>query len=468
MSRAETLAITLADRVVKFRGHHLALSKRFFELYCLLAIARLKSPQSDEGFVETEQIALLPSWGKNSLLSVGKQIRRHIQRKGGATPIESQQKVYGPFRLKVAPGQIRLDVELSRMESFLGSASRISGLKDDDQKRFYRFVEHFWRADRAFNDGKLKKALDHYQRAAEAAALPHHQVMALCSAARTLERQGNYDEALKLHSRAAGALKHTTEDHDWSEAKACATAAWIHWRKHRLNQAEQFYRKALTLVARKRDHQLLGEIYNGLGLLCKERGQYGEGLRFYQQALEACVLAEDYYGIQSAYFNIGRVHSMLGDQSWNAGHTRLSKDRYGMAVEWIRQCIALCQHLAIADDISDAEILLSHLYRRLGQIKRAWEAAIAANEIAIRAGNQRCIALSYRALAGVHILRGEADAVRAAIENCKKQVGQEFLVFLREEDILTRLQVPTTMDPRVSKSVRQSRAVPDEKLSRNS
>ncbi len=135
---------------------------------------------------------------------------------------------------------------------------------------------------------------------------------------------------------------------------------------------------------------------------------------------------------------------MLGDERWKAGRKELANDHYARAVDWICQCIALCQHLAIADDISDAEILLSHLYRRLGQVEKARKAAIAANEIALRAGNQRCIALSYRQLAGVHILRGETDQVISAIENCKKKVKPEFLAFLREDDILMRLQASLT------------------------
>ena len=117
MPKSLFLFINLSDHQVCWGNCRLALSKRFYQLYCRLAVARLKSVAVDKGFVDLEEIARLPLWGKNTLMSVGKQINRHIakMRNAGIALIEGQQKVKGPFRLGVLPAQIRLDMPIEKL-----------------------------------------------------------------------------------------------------------------------------------------------------------------------------------------------------------------------------------------------------------------------------------------------------------------------------------------------------------------
>ena len=86
-------------------GYAYPLTKRFRYLYYYLALRRLEDPMGRGGYVLPEEVLMLPSWGKNNVVSVGKQIRRHKLEmdKVGRNIIDAQQKIYGPFRLR-SPG----------------------------------------------------------------------------------------------------------------------------------------------------------------------------------------------------------------------------------------------------------------------------------------------------------------------------------------------------------------------------
>src|SRR5580658_8443890 len=111
-ARTPLLSIKFLDRQINLKGKPLRLTKRFFNLYCYLAAMRIEDPAANGGFVDCEQIRRLPDWTRNDRLSAGKQISRHVLRMKalGKNMIEAEQRVGGPFRLRVIPSRIRLDV----------------------------------------------------------------------------------------------------------------------------------------------------------------------------------------------------------------------------------------------------------------------------------------------------------------------------------------------------------------------
>lgn len=453
--RGANLSIRLKDRQVRFDGRDVVLSRRFFELYCLLALQRRTAPTKQGGFVDPEQIVQLPSWTKNSVLSVGKQIRRQMQKtqRQGLNLIEAQQKVKGPFRLSLPANRVHLDVTDDKLISSLGLSRSVSRLSATDQGRFYDFADRAWRADLALNDGKLARAKEYWRLASEIAVLPHHRILAVSNLVRILERLGDYEEALRVFKDCLGSLRKVKEDVDWAEAKLLVAGAWLHRRTGNRPQAEKMFRKALAIAKGHREHRLLGDIYNGLGLLHQDRGQWHEALRLYDAGLESFVLAGASYGMQGIYYNIGRTYGLLGNQFWDAGYKEQARDYYRLAVGWVQQCMTLAQRLEIADDTSDDNVFLAYLYRKLGKLQRAVEAASQANRNAERAGNQRCMALSYNQMAKAYALRGETDQVMAILKECKEKVRRRFMRLVDEGEILEILSQRT-------KGQRTERATP--------
>jgi hypothetical protein len=106
---------------------------------------------------------------------------------------------------------------------------------------------------------------------------------------------------------------------------------------------------------------------------------------------------------------------------------------------WIKQCMSLCARLAIADDVSDDRILLSHVHRRLGNSVLALKAATEARDNSVRAGNERCIALACREIAIAYIDRGDERQALEAVEECERTVGLKSLRFLRKADLMRRI-----------------------------
>jgi tetratricopeptide (TPR) repeat protein len=442
---SSTTGLTLhtTNLEVRYRGKSVPVSSKEFDLYCLLAITRLEN--TNEGYVAVDQIAQLPSWQKNKIESIGKQIRRHtvlIQRAKGVDLIEAQQKVNGPFRLAVSPRAIRSKGGVDQLRNYLGLMPAIAALTESQLNNFYRFIVAMWRGTKAFNEGLLTEATSQYSQAAQRAVLGHHRISALVSLARAYDRIGNYDRAQSSLKEGLEILSRVRHDRDWASARVYGMVAWLHWRKGEIEDANRWYADAQQHLGTRRNYQLGGSIYNGMGLIAKERDQLSQAATLYHQALECGVLAEDYYSIQAAYFNIGRLHSLSGDRFWDGRHFRLAREQYRVALRWVRQCIFLCDQLVIADDASDDRILLAYLYRRLGRLEAAYVAAQEANKMAVRANNQRCIALSCHEMAAVHVKRGEKDQARSIVTSCKKTIKPQFLKHLRESEIFTK-DLPT-------------------------
>ena len=124
------LIISIKNRAIHANdGFAYPLTKQFFNLYVCLALERLEAKESNAGFVDINNIAELEYWERNKLLSIGKQIRRHILHMEGIgrNVIESVQKVNGPYRLMLAPSQIGLEENVNDLRNFLGTTTHYCG-----------------------------------------------------------------------------------------------------------------------------------------------------------------------------------------------------------------------------------------------------------------------------------------------------------------------------------------------------
>lgn len=386
------------------------LTKQFLYFYCYLVFSKLKDEKHMGGFVSTEEVISLPYWENNTLTSIGKQVRRHIvqMEKIGRNIIEAKQKIYGPFRLILPVDQIELDVTIPSLMEFL-NLIHVGRLDSDQEQRFYKYVEYMWEGDANFDDGLLKRALSLYKKAAKVALNPAQKITVNQKIGRTLGRLGNTDEALIVFWK----LLENKWLNEYERASTCTHYAWIEYRKGNLSKAEEFYYRALESSRGNKYFKVLGEIYNGLGLIRKEYGHYQESLTFYQRALECWSLVDYFYGIQAVYFNIGNLHRIWGDHT-SDNHPALKNSHYRNAKEWTLRCISLCQKIGIAYETSLDHILLSELFLKAGAPDKAIEYAKIANEMAIAAGNKNDIRYSYKALFEAYTAKGETALAKAA------------------------------------------------------
>jgi tetratricopeptide (TPR) repeat protein len=424
----EKIGIRLHDREVRIGACKLRLTPQFFDLYCYLALKRLEDEDKPGGFVETANIRGLRGWQRNDSLSIGKQIRRHIKdsEKNGVRAIEGVQKTAGPFRLIAERKQIRLDVALHVLKAYLGTLSVRQPLGSEQKQRLYQFVDRISRATIRTSDGMLDEALGLYREALGFALEPYQRTMALGNIARTLERQGEFQKALQTCKRSVLELRRAGVEKSWAAAACNVISAWVNLRVGDLSQAEHLFEKALELVRDSGHFQILGGVHNGFGVIAKRRGEYNEALAHYQQALEFWILAEYLYGIQSVYFNIGQLHHVWGKQLASAD-TRLALQRYAVAQTWMEQCIALCEAAGTGYDTNDAEVLLSSVYRKTGQLQKALATAETAKRIAADAGNRRCLFLAYRSLLKTHLLMENQDAVQHLMQEASAALDSEYV-----------------------------------------
>ncbi len=410
------LVVSMQDRqIFSDDGYTYDLKPQFLNLYLYLVLRRLDDHRKRGGFVDVEEILLLPHWERNTLESVGKQIRRHILQmaKEGRNIIEAQQKISGPFRISIPPDQIILDVPIVRLMEFL-DLRHISMLAPEKEEDFYSYVGCMWEGDAFFNKGKLKDALSQYKEAEEAAArsnLQELKIAALQKTGRTMERFGDLQIAEELYRDVlkSGALNES------AEAQTYVLLSLIKYREGNLKASEDFSYKALDLVRGKKQYKIMGGVFNCLGLVRKERKSYLEAIPFFQRALEYYSLVDYFYGIQAAYFNLGLIYKLLGD-GWIESDTRLRNDQYRKSIEWVQRCISLCNKMGIAFETSQDHILLASIYRKMGEMDKAMRHVNTAIEVATIAGNTRDLAHAHRILAVIKLNMGKQDEAKAAFK----------------------------------------------------
>lgn len=290
-------------------GFRYPLSKRFFNLYVYLAYQRLANNRENGGFVELEKIRHLPLWEKNSLESVGKQIRRHTSamEKVKKNIIEAKQKIKGPLRLTLEPNKISFDVDDQAIKEYLGLdklAVFYAGVREED---FFKYIDALIYGDIYFNEGSLTKAARRFQQATEQGTTFQQKVVAMQRLGRTYERLGNYDEAFKIHRAAIRILKKGTRPDYYNLALTYTNLAWLYFRKGAFDSAKKTYYLALDVIRGKMHNDLLGKINNGLGILYDLQGKYEEANSYFKNALALSCFESDCYSVSATYFNISVI-----------------------------------------------------------------------------------------------------------------------------------------------------------------
>lgn len=397
--------------VIASDGFRYARTEQFFFLYLLLAWQRRLPNAPDEGYVGCDLIRRLPYWEKNSLASVGKQIRRHVVQleRQARNVIDYRQRIKGPFRLAIRPDAIRFDVTPGEVRRLLDLPLLQGPGRPEDAPALYCFVQAMCQGNAAFDAGVLDQARIAYEEALAAARTPEQEVATLQKVGRTLERQAQYDRARVCYLKALRLQDQHPELDDSITARTHLFLGWLDYRQGRSARARGHYYRALDLARGKRDDWLLGNLYNGLGLLQKREDEYPDALALFRTALDYWCRADYAYGMAAVYANIGTVYKRWGDHLRDHGFRTEARTRYRQAVEWLTRCTEFSASARLGQDTSEAECMLAEAYLELGDLDRAWVMAQAAREIAQKAGNQVDLAEATFTLGKLSALKGDKE-----------------------------------------------------------
>jgi len=419
-----TLTIRVRERALETSdGARYRLTDRLFFLYLLLGWQRRAPGAPDDGYVGCDLIRRLPHWEKNTLASVGKQVRRHIlqMERRGLNLIEYRERIKGPFRLRVHPSAIAFDATPGEIRRLLDMPLARGPGRREDALALHRFVQEMCEGNAAFDAGTLDDARDAYQRALRAAVTPEQKVTALQKAGRVLERQARYDRARTLYRRALQLQHRHAELDDSTTARTHLLLGWLEYRCGRYARARDHYYRALDMARGKRDDWLLGQLHNALGLLQKRADEYEEALALFRTALDYWSRADYAYGIGAVYANIGTTHVRWGNHLRDHGIPGLARSHYLQAVEWLERCLQFSTSARLGEDTSEAQGVLAEAHRELGNLDQAWLMARAAQEAAQRAGNELDLASALLILGKLNASAGQVAEARALLADARRR-----------------------------------------------
>lgn len=427
------LKIELGRGVVSWDSKSLGLSPRLFRLYCLLAVARENDASAEGGSIEIDQVHVLPGWQNNELLSIGKQIRRHIQELDikGIHLIEAVQKTSGPYRLAVLRSKIKIVGNRNLIPNILGHAAP-AALPDSNVGRdLFAFVDLLARGSLALDDGDLELAQKEFAKAAKCKVGTSVHSLALLNLARASERRQLLPEAARICDQLIAELKKSKTASSWAMARAYTLQAWIRLRQGEVAKAKRQFQKALVRASGSDDYRLLGDVHNGIGTVEKRGRHFAEAFVCYQRALENWTLAQYWYGVQATYFNVGQMYYEWGKEL-EAVDSRSSQTHFETALHWIDLCISLCNRAGIGFDANDAEILQSSIYRKMGRFKNALEAAEAAMRLAEVSDGPRHRLGAFRAILKVHLATGNSSAVDSLMSEARMKLDASGIADLEQ------------------------------------
>lgn len=391
------LRINISNYSIKIDENIFSFSRcpQYIYLYAYLAYEKKTKSLGNDGFSYPLDIQKLPMWDKKRVESIGKEIRRHIEKmeKKKVNVIESQQKIKGPFRLAVSSKQISFDKDIQYVREFL-CLDVINPIlnKKESAEELYKYTEAVCQGFMSFNQGALKNAFNHYKAAFDTPLpLIEYKVILLLKMARIHERQGDYKEAMVKLNKALTLLKKETATNYLMKAKIIFYLGWIYYRRRIFSKAQKCFYESLDLLRGKRHYMELGEIYNGLGLLHEINHYYRDALSYHFLSLSYWSNTDYLYGIQSAYFNIGNIY--------------YKREKYNDAKWWIEKCIILCDTARIGQETSQAEILMVEIYLHYNDLEKARKYAIKAKRMALKGRNALDLTTSNKLFGILHFKR---------------------------------------------------------------
>jgi predicted ATPase len=190
--------------------------------------------------------------------------------------------------------------------------------------------------------------------------------------ARTLERQGMYDQALKFLDDARQSLSVDSPDGKMEMAQVLNDTGWINYRLGKFPEAEQLLNNALSLVENSNELDAIASIYNRLGGLAYNQGDWNKTSEYLRKSIAIRDSIGDVVGLANSMNNLALLAIEIGD--------------YPTALENLTRSYELKKRLGQAEGISTALNNIAWLRIQRGEITEAQECLAQALDLARQIG----------------------------------------------------------------------------------
>ena len=158
--------------------------------------------------------------------------------------------------------------------------------------------------------------------------------------------------------------------------------------------------RALALFRELDDEVWIGHILNNFGEIARQRGDYAEALRWYEEALRIAERIGNREGEAIYHCNLGGAQMRLG--------------AYELAVRELRQTLALS---STGYWISEAHSFLSEALLRQGRLDEAMEAACQALNVGEETNSKEAVGIAWRVLGMVAAALQRAISVHNTVRD---------------------------------------------------
>jgi len=412
--------------------------RRWFYLYCLLALARKTRPNS--GFVSLLEIRRLPGWEAPTPESIGKKISEHRSSSRLELIESGGPPTRGPYRISVPAQHCHFQPDANSIREVLLRPERRLCIRPNEAPQLFVFAEQMADAQAANRDYRTRSM--HLKKAITAAVFPHQRALARIQLAAILVGQLRTEDVHQLHVAVKRELPQCGGFRTWIEARLQEQKALIIY-----NQSTRTHKQKLTEteIGKIRRHIQIGLSITGydphsvvtadlLSLLSQieeEQGQLTAALRLVHRVLDYAIFSNNGEAIQDCYFRMAALHTAAGDRQREAGRQDRAKRRYTRAVSLIKQCLAVQDKAGLSNVAPEPELLLAHLQWHLGEKQQSLLAAEAALS---RCGKHNQIRVyASRAKARVYWDAGRSYDAFQVLEQCRENVTEDEFRLLRPD-----------------------------------
>ncbi|MFH1278856.1 MAG: sigma 54-interacting transcriptional regulator [Candidatus Eisenbacteria bacterium] len=213
-------------------------------------------------------------------------------------------------------------------------------------------------------------------------------------------RIGNQSDALAYSLRAFDVLRHTDANREIAFVQL--TCGSIFLRQGSFSDAVRYFHDSLATYRRIDDEEGIAKAYNNLGVAYKNLCQWESATGALKKAMEIDRRFGNYAGVALRMLNLGLIQFQRGE--WDSSHRRFEKSLQMFRGVKDMVGVTLCS-LALA---------------RLARHRRRWEEARRLATDALRdsmaRGNRREIAASYEEIGAWYFARGQTRTARAFFE----------------------------------------------------
>ncbi|MHA2616353.1 MAG: ATP-binding protein [bacterium JZ-2024 1] len=183
------------------------------------------------------------------------------------------------------------------------------------------------------------------------------------------------------------------------QAQAMLLISNFAWRRGKMDEAEEWWKKSLSIGKRIKTKKIIASVYHKMGNLALSKGDYPSAIRYYRDALPLYEKLSDEMGMASVWNNLGYILGLQGN--------------YAEAEEYLKRALAVFQK-------SDDKIRLTSVlqnFSRVAYCRRDYLQAMRYGEEALRLarslGNRRGEAVALSNLAVFAREMGHLEAAKA-------------------------------------------------------